>query len=160
MNIYRVNCIADLSNRLGQRGYVLKNYFANFFMRSSDIAVDIAVGNIEVRRTGSGPWRVWLAVTGPERMIVGRPGRVLSELKDDEACCMTNGDGAGGVSIGDTVAFHKIHGKLATIAAVTPPRRYGRPKFEGRKVEDCSEKPEAGGGPNSAANRFGRTKVQ
>ena len=146
MKIYGAHGITDFIICLGYRGYVIKEYFANFFMHSSDITVDIASGSIEVHRNASEPWKVTLVDTGQDSMTGGRLGRVMPYLKDEEAFCLTYGDGVGNVDIGGTIAFHKAHGKLATVTAVPPPRRFGQLKIDGSKVEDFSEKPAGDGG--------------
>ncbi|MCX8508627.1 MAG: glucose-1-phosphate cytidylyltransferase [Rhodobacteraceae bacterium] len=146
MKIYGAYGITEFIICLGYRGYVIKEYFANFFMHSSDITVDIASGSIEVHRNASEPWKVTLVDTGQDSMTGGRLARVMPYLQQEEAFCLTYGDGVGDVDIAGSVAFHRAHGKLATVTAVPPPRRFGQLRMDGSKVEDFSEKPVGDGG--------------
>ena len=146
MKIYGAHGINDFVICLGYRGYVIKEYFANYFMHMSDVTVDLAKGSMEVIRNASEPWRVTLIDTGQHSMTGGRLARVMPWLKDDDAFCLTYGDGVGDVDITGAIAFHKAHGKLATVTAVPPPRRFGQLRMEGAQVADFSEKPVGEGG--------------
>lgn len=146
MKIYGAHGINDFVICLGYRGYVIKEYFANYFMHMSDISVDLTSGRMEVIRNASEPWRVTLIDTGQETMTGGRLGRVMPYLRDEEAFCLTYGDGVGDVDITALIAFHRRHGKLATVTAVPPPRRFGQLRLDGEQVADFSEKPVGDGG--------------
>lgn len=146
MKIYGAHGITDFIICLGYRGYVIKEYFANFYMHSSDITVDLASGGMTVHRNASEPWKVTLVDTGQDSMTGGRLARVMPYLREEEAFCLTYGDGVGDVDIKGSIAFHKAHGKLATVTAVPPPRRFGQLKMDGTRVEDFSEKPQGEGG--------------
>ncbi|MCB2110419.1 MAG: glucose-1-phosphate cytidylyltransferase [Defluviimonas sp.] len=146
MKIYSAHGINDFIVCLGYRGYVIKEYFANYYLHNSDVTFDIASGQMEVHRTSSEPWRVTLVDTGQQSMTGGRLARVMPFLKDEEAFCLTYGDGVGDVDITRLVAFHRGHGKIATVTAVPPPRRFGQLRLEGDQVADFSEKPIGEGG--------------
>ncbi len=146
MKIYSAHGVNDFIICLGYRGYVIKEYFANFYLHSSDVTFDLGKNSMEVHRTQSEPWRVTLVDTGADSMTGGRLGRVMPYLKDEEAFCLTYGDGVGDVNIKGLIGFHKGHGKLATVTAVPPPRRFGQLKIEGDAVSDFSEKPQGDGG--------------
>jgi len=134
MKIYGAHGINDFVICLGYRGYVIKEYFANYFMHMSDVTVDLAKGSMEVIRNASEPWRVTLIDTGQHSMTGGRLARVMPWLKDDDAFCLTYGDGVGDVDITGAIAFHKAHGKLATVTAVPPPRRFGQLRMGARRL--------------------------
>lgn len=146
MKIYGAHGITDFVICLGYRGYVIKEYFANYFTHMSDVSVDLTSGRMEVIRNASEPWRVTLIDTGQETMTGGRLGRVMPYLKDEDAFCLTYGDGVGDVDITALIAFHRRHGRLATVTAVPPPRRFGQLRLEGERVADFSEKPVGDGG--------------
>ena len=146
MKIYSAHGVNDFIICLGYRGYVIKEYFANFYLHSSDVTFDLGKNAMEVHRTQSEPWRVTLVDTGADSMTGGRLGRVMPYLKDEEAFCLTYGDGVGDVNIKGLIGFHKEHGRLATVTAVPPPRRFGQLKIEGDAVADFSEKPQGDGG--------------
>lgn len=146
MKIYSAHNINDFIICLGYRGYVIKEYFANYYLHSSDVSFDLRSGEMEVHRTASEPWRVTLVDTGQHSMTGGRLARVMPFLKDDEAFCLTYGDGVGDVDISALIDFHRGHGKLATVTAVPPPRRFGQLRLDGSRVSDFSEKPIGEGG--------------
>lgn len=146
MKIYGANGINDFVVCLGYRGYVIKEYFANYFMHMSDVSFDLSSGDMQIIRNTSEPWRVTLIDTGQQTMTGGRLGRVMPWLGEDEAFCMTYGDGVGDVDIRGSIAFHRAHGRLATVTAVPPPRRFGQLRIEGDRVADFSEKPVGDGG--------------
>ncbi|GAB4389230.1 glucose-1-phosphate cytidylyltransferase [Albidovulum sp.] len=146
MKIYSAHGIRDFIICLGYRGYVIKEYFANYYLHSSDVTFDLASGRMEVHRTGGDDWRVTLVDTGAESMTGGRLRRVLPFLEGEEAFCLTYGDGVGDVDITALIAFHRAHGRLATVTAVPPPRRFGQLRLEGDVVTDFSEKPVGDGG--------------
>ncbi len=146
MKIYSAHGINDFIICLGYRAYVIKEYFANYYLHNSDVSFDLASGQMTVHRNQSEPWQVTLVDTGLESMTGGRLARVMPYLQDEDAFCMTYGDGVGDVDIASLVAFHRKHGKLATVTAVPPPRRFGQLRLEGSKVADFSEKPIGDGG--------------
>ncbi|WP_171172892.1 glucose-1-phosphate cytidylyltransferase [Ruegeria sp. HKCCA5929] len=146
MKIYAAHGITDFVVCLGYKGYVIKEYFANFFLHSSDVTIDLASGSLEVANTKSEPWRVTLVDTGTNTQTAGRLRRVLPLLKDDEAFCLTYGDGLGNVDIRAGIDFHRSHGKLATVTAVPPPRRFGQLEMQDNQVRNFSEKPVGDGG--------------
>jgi len=146
MKIYSMSGINDFIICCGYKGYLIKEYFANYFLHMSDITFDMSRNDIEVHHQKAEPWRVTLVDTGENTMTGGRLKRVADYLPDDEAFCFTYGDGLSDVDIRATVAFHRSHGKLATVTAVTPPGRYGALKCDGSMVVGFTEKPRGDGG--------------
>lgn len=130
---------------LGYKGYVIKEYFANYFLHRSDVTVDLATNTIEHHDTRSEPWRVSLVDTGEATQTGGRLARVRRFL-GDEPFCMTYGDGLADVDISGQVAFHREHGLLATMTVVRPPARFGSTQVDGHRVVAFEEKPQAEGG--------------
>ncbi len=125
MNIYTSYGVTDFIICLGYRGYMIKEYFANYVMHESDLTVDARTSEITYHTNYAEPWRVTLVDTGLATMTGGRLKRVGRYLDPDESFCMTYGDGVADVDIGALIAFHERHGRLATVTAVTPPGRYG-----------------------------------
>ncbi|WP_428427422.1 glucose-1-phosphate cytidylyltransferase [Pararhizobium sp.] len=146
MKLYYAHGVRDFIICCGFKGYVIKEYFANYGLHMSDITFDLSQNSIEFHRQSAENWRVTLVDTGESSMTGGRLKRVASYLKDEEAFCFTYGDGVGNVDIGKTIAFHKSHGKQATVTAVRPPARYGALQLEGTEVQGFIEKPEGEGG--------------
>ncbi len=146
MKIYARHGITDFIVCLGYKGYVIKEYFANFLLHSSNVTIDLQTGEMQMSNTQSEPWKVTLVDTGAETMTGGRLQRVLPHLQDEDAFCLTYGDGVGDVDITASVAFHKTHGRKATVTAVPPPRRFGQLVMEQEKVVDFAEKPQGDGG--------------
>lgn len=146
MKIYAAHGITDFIVCLGYKGYVIKEYFANFFLHNSDVTVDLANGKLEIANSKSEPWRVTLVDTGAGSQTGGRLRRVMHLLKDEEAFCMTYGDGVGNIDIRAGIDFHRAHGKLATVTAVPPPRRFGQLEMQDNQVQNFSEKPVGDGG--------------
>ena len=130
----------------GYKGYLIKEYFANYFLHMSDVTFDMANNRMEVHQKHAEPWRVTLIDTGEESMSGVRLKQVTEFVKDAEAFCFTYGDGVADVDISATIAFHKAHGKLATVTAVQPPGRYGALTREGDAVRGFTEKPRGDGG--------------
>ena len=124
----------------GYKGYVIKEYFANYFLHSSDVTFDMSHNKMEVHQSASEPWRVTLVDTGEETMTGGRIKRIEKYITED-TFCLTYGDGVGDVNISELVKFHKSHGKLATVTAAQPPGRFGSLNFDGNVVRDFKEKP-------------------
>ncbi|KQY49005.1 glucose-1-phosphate cytidylyltransferase [Rhizobium sp. Root483D2] len=146
MKLYYAHGVRDFIICCGFKGYVIKEYFANYGLHMSDITFDLSQNSIEFHRQSAENWRVTLVDTGENSMTGGRLKRVASYLRDDDAFCFTYGDGVGNVDIGKTIAFHKSHGKQATVTAVRPPARYGALQLEGTEVQGFIEKPEGEGG--------------
>lgn len=130
----------------GYKGYVIKEYFANYFLHTSDVTFDMAHNRMEVHQRYAEPWRVTLVDTGDDTMTGGRLKRVAPYIQDEEAFCFTYGDGLADVNIGDLLAFHHRHGKRATVTAVLPPGRFGALMREGDAVKGFTEKPRGEGG--------------
>jgi len=146
MKLYYAHGVRDFIICCGFKGYVIKEYFANYGLHMSDITFDLSQNSIEFHRQSAENWRVTLVDTGENSMTGGRLKRVASYLRDDDAFCFTYGDGVGNVDIGKTIAFHKSHGKQATVTAVRPPARYGALQLDGTEVQGFIEKPEGEGG--------------
>jgi glucose-1-phosphate cytidylyltransferase len=147
MKIYSAHGVNEFIICLGYRGYVIKEYFANYYLHMSDVTLDLSTGEMAVLRNQSEPWRVTLVDTGQESMTGGRIRRVLPLLENDEAFHLTYGDGVGDIDIKALTAFHRKHGRLATVTAVPPAARFGQLKLAGGgAVTDFSEKPLGDGG--------------
>lgn len=130
----------------GYKGYVIKEYFANYFLHMSDVTFDMWDNKMIVHQRKADPWRVTLVDTGEETLTGGRLKRVEEYIRDEEAFCLTYGDGVSNVDISATLEFHRSHGKLATVTAVLPPGRYGALQCEGNQVTGFVEKPRGDGG--------------
>jgi glucose-1-phosphate cytidylyltransferase len=146
LKMYSAHGVNDFVICCGYKGYVIKEYFANYFLHMSDVTFNIANNSMEVHEQKVEPWRVTLVDTGDETMTGGRLKRVAAYVKDEEAFCFTYGDGVANVNIAAAIAFHKAHGKLATVTAVQPPGRYGALQIDGQRVEGFTEKPRGDGG--------------
>ena len=144
LKLYSHHGINDFVICLGYRGYVIKEYFANYFLHTSDVTFDMANNRMEVHERHAEPWRVTLVDTGTDTLTGGRLKRVQPYI-GDEAFCFTYGDGVTDLDIGATIAFHRAHGKLATVTAVQPPGRYGALNLDGDTVRSFQEKPEGDG---------------
>jgi glucose-1-phosphate cytidylyltransferase len=130
---------------LGYKGYLIKEYFANYFLHMSDVTFDIAANRVEVHHASAEPWRVTLVDTGEHTMTGGRLKRVAPYLGAEDFC-LTYGDGVADVDISKLVAFHREHGRLATVTAVRPPARFGALSITDTGVTGFEEKPHNGGG--------------
>jgi glucose-1-phosphate cytidylyltransferase len=146
MKIYSAHGVNDFVICCGYRGYVIKEYFANYFLHTSDITFDMAGSRMEIHRRHAEPWRVTVVDTGEETMTGGRLKRVADYVAGDEAFCFTYGDGVADVNISELIGFHRSHGKLATVTAVQPPGRYGALQMQGAQVNGFAEKPRGDGG--------------
>jgi glucose-1-phosphate cytidylyltransferase len=146
MKLYYAHGVRDFIICCGFKGYMIKEYFANYGLHMSDITFDLSQNSIEFHRQSAENWRVTLVDTGENSMTGGRLKRVASYLKDEEAFCFTYGDGVSNVDITKTIAFHKNHRKQATVTAVRPPARYGALQLDGTEVQGFIEKPEGEGG--------------
>lgn len=146
MKVYAAHGVTDFVICLGYKGWQIKEYFLNYLAQSSDIAVDLATGRVEVLRPAAEAWRVTLVDTGEETMTGGRMKRVAPHLAGEDAFCMTYGDGVGDIDVTALIAFHRAHGRLATVTAVTPPGRFGALRRDGDRVDAFLEKPPGDGG--------------
>ena len=146
MKIYSAHGINDFIVCLGYKGYMIKEYFANYFLHMSDVTFDMVGNKMEVHQNSAEPWRVTLVDTGEDTMTGGRLKRVAEYVKDEEQFCFTYGDGVADVDISALINFHRLHGKLATITAVQPAGRYGALEMQGRAVKGFVEKPRGDGG--------------
>lgn len=146
MKIYSSHGINDFVVCLGYKGYVIKEYFANYFLHTSDVTIDVGRNELKVHKNAAEPWRITLVETGEDTMIGGRIKRILPYVAEDEAFCVTYGDGVGDVNIQEVIALHKREGRLATVTATQPPGRFGALRYEGNRVTGFQEKPQGDGG--------------
>lgn len=146
MKTYSSHGVNDFIICCGYKGYVIKEYFANYFLHMSDVTFDMQNNQMEVHQQKAEPWRVTLVDTGDTTMTGGRLRRVAQYLKAEDSFCFTYGDGVSDLNIRSLIDFHQAHGKLATITAVQPPGRYGALTQEGNKVTGFVEKPRGDGG--------------
>jgi glucose-1-phosphate cytidylyltransferase len=146
MKIFGAHGINDFVVCCGYKGYLIKEYFANYFLHMSDVTFDMEHNKMEVHQKYAEPWRVTLVNTGEQTMTGGRLKRVASYLRDEEAFCFTYGDGVADIDVGALIAFHLSHGRLATVSAVQPPGRYGSLDLTGDIVNGFIEKPVGDGG--------------
>ncbi len=146
MKIYSAHGVNDFVICCGYKGYIIKEYFANYFLHMSDVTFDLVHNRMEVHEQKAEPWRVTLVDSGEDTMTGGRLRRVKEYVKDEESFCFTYGDGVANVDIAASIAFHKAHGKLATVTAVLPPGRFGALAREGDAVCGFVEKPRGDGG--------------
>ncbi len=133
--------INDFVICLGYRGHVIKHYFAHYYMLQSDVTYDMTDNSVVFHRNVAEPWRVTLVDTGEESMTGGRVRRIRDYVKDDDCFCLTYGDGLSNINIADSIAFHRKHGKLATVSAVQTARSFGVLDLNGDKVSEFREKP-------------------
>jgi len=146
MKLYSAHGVNDFVICCGYKGYVIKEYFANYFLHMSDVTFDMADNRMDVHHRSAEPWKVTLVDTGDDTMTGGRLRRVAAYIQDEEAFCLTYGDGIADVDISAEIAFHNQHGKWATVTAVQPPGRYGALQLEGARVAGFMEKPRGDGG--------------
>jgi len=146
MKIYASHGIHDFVICLGYRGYAIKEYFANYVLHAADVTVDIRENRIEYHSTAAEPWRVTLVETGAETQTGGRIKRVARWVEQDDAFCLTYGDGVANIDISALIAFHKAHGRLATMTVVRPPGRFGATTLDGDRITGFTEKPRGDGG--------------
>lgn len=144
MKSYSHYGITDFVICLGYRGYVIKEYFANYFLHMSDVTFDMAKNQMEVLQGYAEPWRVTLIDTGADTMTGGRLKRVREHI-GDETFCFTYGDGVADIDIGELVRFHEQHGRPATVTAIQPPGRYGALDMVDSRVRSFQEKPAGDG---------------
>jgi glucose-1-phosphate cytidylyltransferase len=145
LKMYAQHGVNDFVICCGYKGYVIKEYFANYFLHTSDVTFDMRKNEMQVHQKRAEPWRVTLVDTGDNSMTGGRLLRVADYVRDEEAFCFTYGDGVSDVDIGATIAFHKKHGKAATLTATYPPGRFGVLDIQDGQVHSFKEKPEGEG---------------
>lgn len=141
MKIYSAHGINDFIVCLGYKGYIIKEYFANYFLHMSDVTFDMAQNKMQVHQNSAEPWRVTLIDTGEQTMTGGRLKRVRGYL-DNADFCFTYGDGVGDVDITRLIEFHKERGTLATLTATQPPGRFGALNLDGTQITSFQEKPQ------------------
>jgi glucose-1-phosphate cytidylyltransferase len=146
MKIYSTHGIHEFVICCGYRGYLIKEYFANYFLHMSDVTFDVQRNEMLVHERKAEPWRVTLVDTGEATLTGGRLARVAEHLRDEAEFCFTYGDGVADVDITRLVEFHRAHGRAATITAVQPPGRYGALEMSGQTVRRFREKPDEGSG--------------
>lgn len=146
MKIYSAHGINEFIICCGYKGYMIKEYFANYFLHMSDVTFDMQLNQMHVHHKYVEPWKVTLVDTGAETNTGGRLKRVAEHLESDSVFCFTYGDGVSDVDISALTKFHKAHGRWATVTAVQPPGRYGSLDCEENIVKGFIEKPQGGGG--------------
>jgi glucose-1-phosphate cytidylyltransferase len=145
LKMYSHHGINDFVICCGYKGYVIKEYFANYFLHTSDVTFDMAHNKMEVHHKRAEPWKVTLVDTGDESMTGGRLRRVAKYVEAEEAFCFTYGDGVSDVDIGASIRFHRSHGKAATLTATFPPARFGALDMRDGRVLSFREKPKGDG---------------
>ncbi|HWH83108.1 MAG TPA: glucose-1-phosphate cytidylyltransferase [Burkholderiaceae bacterium] len=145
LKCYAHHGVNDFVICCGYKGYVIKEYFANYFLHMSDVTFDMRSNRMEVHHKRAEPWNVTLVDTGDDSMTGGRLNRVARYVRDEESFCFTYGDGISDVDIGATLDFHRAHGKLATVMATYPPGRFGALDIQDRQVRSFKEKPQGDG---------------
>ncbi len=146
MKVYSTHKVNDFVICCGYKGYMIKEYFANYFLHMSDVTFDMTENSMEVHERHAEPWRVTLVDTGENTMTGGRLKRVAEFIRDEDFFCFTYGDGIADIDINATINFHTSHGKLATVTAVQPPGRYGALTITENDVQGFTEKPRGDGG--------------
>jgi glucose-1-phosphate cytidylyltransferase len=145
MKIYSAHGVQEFVICLGYKGYLIKEYFANYFLHISDVTLDIAGNKMEVHQSAAEPWRVTLVDTGEETQTGGRLKRALSYVEGDEPFCFTYGDGVADIDIRELIEFHRRSGVLATVTAVQPAGRFGALEVAGDRIMGFQEKPAGDG---------------
>jgi glucose-1-phosphate cytidylyltransferase len=145
LKMYSQHGISDFIICCGYKGYVIKEYFANYFLHTSDVTFDMQANSMHVHQRRAEPWKVTLVDTGDESMTGGRLGRVASYVKDEEAFCFTYGDGVGDIDISASINFHRSHGKWATLTAAYSPGRFGAIEIQQKQIMSFQEKPKGDG---------------
>lgn len=145
LKMYSSHGIDDFIVCCGYKGYVIKEYFANYFLHMSDVTFDLRGNSMHVHQKRAEPWKVTLVDTGDATMTGGRILRIADHVRDEEAFCLTYGDGVGDVDIGASIAFHRGHGKAATVTATYPPGRFGALDIRDGEVRSFQEKPRGDG---------------
>lgn len=145
MKMYSHHGVTDFVICCGYKGYVIKEYFANYFLHMSDVTFDMRNNHMEVHHKRAEPWSVTLVDTGDDSMTGGRLRRVADYVRDEEEFCFTYGDGVGDMDISAAIQFHKQHGKAATLTATYPPGRFGALDIQNKQVVSFKEKPKGDG---------------
>ena len=145
MKMYSSHGIHDFIICCGYKGYVIKEYFANYFLHMSDVTFNMHDNSMEVHNKRAEPWSVTLVDTGDNTMTGGRLRRVREYIKNEEAFCFTYGDGVGDIDIAETIRYHKSHGKAATLTATYPPGRFGALDVHDGQIKSFNEKPKGDG---------------
>ena len=145
MKGYSSHGVNDFIICCGYKGFLIKEYFSNYFLHMSDVTIDLQANDIEIHENYSEPWKITLVDTGPDTMTGGRLKRVKHFLKNEDAFCFTYGDGISDINIKSLIDFHSSHNKLATITGVVPPGRYGAIVGDGDAVKSFEEKPQGDG---------------
>jgi len=145
MKMYSAHGINDFIICCGYKGYVIKEYFANYFLHQSDVTFCMKKNTMEVHEKRAEPWTITLVDTGDNSMTGGRLGRVAEYVKNEESFCFTYGDGVSDVNITKLIAFHKSHRKEATLTSVYPPGRFGALNIQGNQIKQFTEKPKGDG---------------
>jgi len=145
MKMYSTHGINDFVICCGYKGYVIKEYFANYFLHQSDVTFCMKKNSMKVHEERAEPWTVTLVDTGDDSMTGGRLGRVAEYVKNEEVFCFTYGDGVSDVNITELIAFHKEHGKDATLTATYPPGRFGALDIQDKQIMQFTEKPKGDG---------------
>lgn len=146
MKSYSAHGVHDFIICCGYRGYIIKEYFANYFLHQSDVTFDMSHNSMEVHEKRAEPWKVTLIDTGDTTMTGGRLKRVADYIKDEDEFLFTYGDGVGDIDIRKTIEFHHQHGKKATLTATYPPGRFGALEIKDGRVVRFQEKPKGDGG--------------
>jgi glucose-1-phosphate cytidylyltransferase len=145
LKMYSHHGINDFVICCGYKGYVIKEYFANYFLHMSDVTFDMSKNSMKVHQQSAEPWRVTLVDTGDNTMTGGRLKRVANYVKDEDMFCLTYGDGVSDVNITELINFHKTQNVKATLTATSPPGRFGALNIAGSKVKSFKEKPKGDG---------------
>ena len=145
MKLYSAHGVNDFIICLGYKGYLIKEYFANYFLHTADVTIDLKNNAIEVHQNRSEPWKITLVETGADTQTGGRLKAIRPYLTADQPFCFTYGDGLASINLTALIAFHRAHGKSATISAVAPPGRFGAIEFDGDRVRNFREKPDGDG---------------
>lgn len=145
MKLYSHYGIQEFVVCCGYKGYIIKEYFANYFLHMSDVTFDMSRNSMEVHHRNAEPWKVTLVDTGDQTMTGGRLKRVGRYIEDDELFCLTYGDGLSDVNVGKLISFHRASGVMATLTAIYPPGRFGALELLGNKVQRFAEKPQGDG---------------
>lgn len=146
MKMYSRHGLSEFIICLGYKGYIIKEYFANYFLHTSDVTIDLRDNSLKVHHSTADPWKITLVDTGESTLTGGRLKRIKPYLNGDGAFCMTYGDGVSDVNIGQSIRFASQQNTLATVTAVRPPGRFGNLQLEDRRVQAFREKPQGEGG--------------
>jgi glucose-1-phosphate cytidylyltransferase len=146
MKMYTAYGLNEFVICLGYKGYMIKEYFNNYFLHTADVTIDLQNNSLEIHQNWSEPWRITLVDTGADTQTGGRLKAIRPYLAEDEQFCFTYGDGLSDINIGRLIDFHLSHGRRATITAVAPPGRFGALEFDGDLVTSFREKPAGDGG--------------